>query len=106
MPRHTGRKIWIPAFILAFAAGAFVVMPGAHSQTGYGQITLVNQTTMTLDLHTNGHYSCRALRGLSCTSQERGGSVSLVAKGDNGASASSAGTLTAGGTLTWTVTQQ
>ena len=103
---HTGPKTWISAVILAFVIGAFVLMPGAYSQTGYGQVTLVNQTTMTLDLHTNGRYSCRALKGLSCTSQEKGGSISLVAKSDNGASASGAGTLKSGGTFIFTVTQK
>jgi len=36
---------------------------GGALSTGYGQVTLVNRTSVTLDLYVSGSYGCRALKG-------------------------------------------
>ncbi|CAG0952959.1 MAG: hypothetical protein F9K19_00480 [Rhizobiaceae bacterium] len=75
-------------FLAAVAATAiFAAAPAAPAmaqQTGWGQITLDNQTSIVLDLHVDGHYACRALAGLFCTSQEREGKHVCTAQGEGG----------------------
>ena len=65
-----------------------------------------NRTSVTLDLHVNGEYGCRALGGLHCTTQVKPGSLSLVAKGPNGESAATETSVEEGEVVTWTITEE
>lgn len=87
--------------VIASLAGAFA----AYAGTGYGQITLVNQTSQMIDLYVDDHYGCRALAGLTCTTMERVGSHVLVAKGADGQETSQPMELEEGGTFTYTISE-
>jgi len=73
--------------------------------TGWGQVTMVNKTSMTLDLYVDGGYGCRALKGLMCTTHVRAGTHTLVAKTSDGRSVSTSVTLNSGDSFTWTITE-
>jgi len=79
---------------------------GGALSTGYGQVTLVNRTSVTLDLYVSGSYGCRALKGLMCTTQVKAGTHTLEAKASDGRSTSTSVTLNAGDSFTWTVTEE
>ncbi len=74
--------------------------------TGYGQVTLQNNTSLTLDLYVDGNYGCRTLMNLMCTTQVPAGTHTLEARGPNGESASTPVTLGEGDSVTWTVTEE
>ena len=93
--RHT------PIFAIAFVVGAF----SADAGTGYGQITLVNQTSQMVDLYVDDHYGCRALAGLTCSTMERAGGHTLVARGADGQQTSLPMELDDGGTFTYTISE-
>jgi len=77
----------------------------ADAGTGYGQITLVNQTGQMIDLYVDDHYGCRALAGLTCSTMERMGGHTLIAKGTDGQQTSLPMTLEDGGTFTYTISE-
>jgi hypothetical protein len=77
----------------------------ADAGTGYGQITLINQTSQMIDLYVDDHYGCRALAGLTCTTMERAGGHTLVAKGADGQQTSMPMDLADGGTFTYTISE-
>jgi len=79
---------------------------GDPLSTGYGQVTLVNRTSVTLDLYVSGSYGCRALKGLMCTTQVKAGTHALEAKASDGRSVPASVTLNAGDSFTWTVTEE
>jgi hypothetical protein len=89
----------ISAIILVASALA------ADAGTGYGQITLVNQTSQMIDLYVDDHYGCRALAGLTCSTMERAGGHTLIAKGADGQQTSLPMTLDDGGTFTYTISE-
>jgi hypothetical protein len=84
-----------------FAAAA----PAEAQQTGWGQITLNNQTSIDLDLFVDGHYACRALAGLFCTSQEREGKHLCTAQGEGGHAGPFPCPIKSGDSFTWTVAE-
>jgi len=88
------------------AVAAVLAQPEAVAGTGYGQVTLVNQTSQVLDLYIDDHYGCRALAGLTCTTMEKAGGHTLVAKGADGQQVSQPFELEDGGTFTYTVTEE
>jgi len=91
-------------FAVAMTAAAFVAASGAAlAQTGYGQVTLVNQMPVLVDLYIDDGYGCRALAGLTCTTMVREGVHTLVAKASDGRQVSESFTLKSGGTYTYTV---
>lgn len=88
--------------------GAFALLVSlatAGAGTGYGQITLVNQTSQMVDLFVDDHYGCRALAGLTCSTMERAGGHTLVVKGADGQQTSAPMTLEDGGTFTYTISE-
>ena len=92
----------------ALAICAAVISQGpdfAMAGTGYGEITLVNQTSQVIDLYVDDHYGCRALAGLTCSTMERAGGHTLTAKTGDGQAASEVITLDDGGTFTYTITE-
>ena len=88
-------------FAIVLVAGAVT----ADAGTGYGQITLVNQTGQMLDLHVDDHYGCRALAGLTCSTMERAGGHTLVARAADGQQTSLPMELDDGGTFTYTISE-
>lgn len=86
---------------LIFAAG----VEAAAAGTGYGQVTLVNQTGQVLDLYVDDHYGCRALAGLTCSTMERAGGHTLHARAGDGQEASLPMELDDGGTFTYTISE-
>jgi hypothetical protein len=93
----------------AAAAGKRLVGKLAKSDkpptTGSAQVTLVNQTSLTLDLYVDGGYGCRALRTLMCTTQVTPGTLALEARGPGGESASDVVVVEQGSSFTWTITE-
>jgi len=79
--------------------------PASAQQTGWGQISLNNQTSIVLDLYVDGHYACRALSGLFCTSQEREGSHVCTASGEGGRAGPFPCPVKSGESFTWTVVE-
>lgn len=78
----------------------------AKAQTGYGQITLQNDTSVTLDLYVDGNYGCRALPNLACTTSALAGEHNLTAQATDGRSAVQPGVVVeSGGSYTWTVAE-
>ena len=84
---------------------AAMAAPAMAQQTGWGQITLNNQTSIALDLHVDGHYACRALAGLFCTSQEREGKHLCTAQGEGGHAGPFPCPIKSGESFTWTVAE-
>jgi hypothetical protein len=78
---------------------------GEPPTTGSAQVTLVNQTSLTLDLYVDGGYGCRALRNLMCTTQVTPGTLALEARGPGGESASDVVVVEQGSSFTWTITE-
>jgi hypothetical protein len=74
--------------------------------SGYGQVTMVNQTSTTLDLYVGDAYGCRALRNLMCTTQVRPGTHVLEARAGDGRSTSTTTEVGAGDSVTWTITEE
>lgn len=94
------RKTWIGAVALLASAGA------ATAQTGYGQITLQNNTSVTLDLYVDADYGCRALPNLACTTSATAGEHNLTAQSTDGRSVVYPGVVVeSGGSYTWTVSE-
>ncbi len=89
----------------AIAAAAAFAACAAAAGTGYGQITLVNQTGQMLDLYVDDHYGCRALAGLTCSTMERAGAHTLYAKASDGQQTSQPIELDDGGTFTYTISE-
>ena len=88
------------AFVLSLAS------LGPALADGYGQVTLVNQTSATIDMYYDGNYGCRALNGLTCTTQVPSGDHSLTATTTDGRNAGPEPiTLDSGGSFTWTLTE-
>lgn len=87
-------------------ARSFGPMSAGGASTGYGQVTLQNNTSFTLDLYVGDAYGCRALRNLMCTTQVRAGTHTLTAKAPHGASVSVQATLESGDSVTWTVSEE
>jgi hypothetical protein len=69
----------------------------------YGQVSMQNNTDVTLDLYVDGNYGCRALKGLFCTTQVTVGTHTLEAKAGDGRSISTSVTINAGDSITWTI---
>lgn len=91
-------------FAIATTLVAVATATGAAlAQTGYGQVMLVNQMPVLVDLYIDDAYGCRALAGLTCTTMVREGGHTLLAKASDGRSVSESFTLEAGGTYTYTV---
>lgn len=89
-----------PAFVFLGMATQATVAQG----TGWGQITLDNKTAVTLDLFVDGHFGCRALAGLFCTSQEREGGHVCTANAADGRNAGPFPCpIKSGESFTWTV---
>jgi hypothetical protein len=74
--------------------------------TGSAQLTLMNQTSVMLDLYVDDGYGCRALKNLMCTTQVTPGFHSLSVKGPNGESLAATYTFDEGESVTWTVTEE
>ena len=91
--------------ILVCAIALLAGTLGAGAGTGYGQVTLVNQTGQLIDLYVDDHYGCRALAGLTCSTMERAGGHTLIAKGADGQQTSLPMTLEDGGTFTYTISE-
>jgi hypothetical protein len=91
--------------ILGAACALVLSAPIAIAGNGYGEVTLVNQTSQILDLYVDDHYGCRALSGLSCSTMETAGGHTLVAKGTDGAQVSQPMELEDGGSFTYTVSE-
>lgn len=85
--------------------GLVLLATSVEAQSGYGQVTMENRTSATLDLYVDGGYGCRALRGLFCTTQVRAGPHTITAKATDGRETSTQIELRAGESLTWTVTE-
>jgi len=89
---------------LATAVALAVLASGsATAQSGYGEVTLVNQMPVLVDLYIDDSYGCRALAGLTCSTNVREGTHTLVAKASDGRSVSETFTLASGETYTYTV---
>lgn len=84
---------------------AILAAPAVTQETGWGQITLNNQTSITLDLFVDGHYACRALAGMICTSQEREGNHLCTAQGESGRAGPFPCPVKSGESFTWTVAE-
>ena len=96
-------------FFLGLAVSAPLFMSvSASAQTGYAQVTMANQTTISIDLHVRGNYGCRTLAGGMCTTQAReGANISITGKDMNG-NVVVTGTieqLNSGDSFTWTITE-
>lgn len=72
---------------------------------GSAQVTMVNSTSITLDLYVDGGYGCRALRNLMCTTQVTPGTLTLEVRGPEGESASEVVVVEEGSSFTWTITE-
>lgn len=86
-----------------------LVSASALAATGYGQITLENQSKIALDLFVRGTYGCRALGGLMCTSQElEGVNINLEARDMEGniLATRTVSRLGSGDSLTWTLAEE
>ncbi len=78
----------------------------ALGQSGWGQVTLENRTSVTMDLYVDGNYGCRALAGLICTTMVTAGVHNLVGQTTDGRAASQPGVeVASGGTFTWSVSE-
>jgi hypothetical protein len=76
----------------------------AVSQTGYGQVQLVNQMQdLTIDLYWDSNYGCRAGPGFTCTTHVPAGHHLLEAKATDGQATSTEIDLASGGTFTYTI---
>lgn len=85
---------------------AALASPAFAQETGWGQITLNNQTSVPLVLMVDGHYACRTLAGLFCTSQERAGGHICTADADDGRHAGPHPCpIKSGESYTWTVAE-
>jgi hypothetical protein len=91
---------------LLAGVGLVVSVIAGDAQTGYGQIVLQNNTSVTLDLFVDGRNSCRALRNLTCTTQERAGFHTLAAQAPDQRSAQATVDLQSGQVVTWTISEQ
>lgn len=74
--------------------------------TGHAQVTLTNQTGVTVYLYIDGDYAGRALKNLFCTSQVKAGTHALTATTDDGRSISKSVTLQTGESFTWTISEE
>lgn len=104
MPRKQPSRFLVTVAAALFCA-AVPAAPAMAQQTGWGQITLNNQTSIALDLHVDGHYACRALAGLFCTSQEREGKHVCTATGEGGHAGPFPCPIKSGESFTWTVAE-
>ena len=93
------------AFLFLAAVIAVAAPRAVSAGTGYGEITLVNQTGQVLDLYVDDHYGCRALAGLTCSTMEPAGGHVLTVKAPDGQAASEPIELDDGGTYTYTITE-
>ena len=87
------------------ASALSVAVLTAHAGTGYGEITLVNQTGQLIDLYVDDYYGCRALAGLICSTNERAGGHTLTAKAADGQATSQVIELDDGGPFTYTISE-
>ncbi len=99
------RKRYLPCL----AVLAPLLMPiSTSAQTGYAQVTMANQTSISIDLHVRGLYGCRTLGGGMCTTQaQAGANISIIGKDMNG-NVVVTGTieqLNSGDSFTWTITE-
>ena len=80
----------MPTYRGLFAAALVLLgMTASHhaaAQSGYGQVVLDNQMSVTVDLYVDGRYGCRALSRLTCTTQEYTGYHVLRAEASDGRS--------------------
>lgn len=90
---------------LLAACAVLMSAPVAIAGNGYGEVTLVNQTSQVLDLYVDDHYGCRALAGLTCSTMETAVGHTLIAKGANGQEVSQPIELDDGGTFTYTISE-
>lgn len=97
------RKTFAAAVICVAVVGQLANL--ALAATGYGEITLVNQTSQVIDLYVDDHYGCRALAGLTCSTMEPAGGHTLTAKAGDGQAASEVIDLDDGGTYTYTISE-
>jgi hypothetical protein len=74
------------SFTTTLAIVAMTAATGALAQSGYGQVVLDNQMSVTVDLSVDGRYGCRALARLNCTTQEVIGYHVLTATASDGRS--------------------
>ncbi len=77
----------------------------AQAGSGYGEFTVVNQTGQIIDLYIDDHYGCRALAGLTCSTNERAVGHTLTAKAADGQATSQVIELDDGGTFTYTISE-
>lgn len=76
----------------------------ANAQSSWAQLTMENRTPYPTDLYVDGEYRCRALAGLTCTTQVTAGSHNLFAKTTNGNTTSyDAAYFAPGASETWQV---
>jgi hypothetical protein len=86
--------------ILALAA---LMGPAAVAYAGSAQVTLENQTDMTLDMYVDGAYGCRALQGLTCTAQVQSGVRALEARSGQRTLTSKTSDIAEGSSPVWRV---
>ena len=73
-------------------------------KTGSAQVTLVNRTSVTLDLSVDSNMACRAMMNLTCTTQVTPGrALALLVTGPHGESAETSVNLEPGQSFTWTI---
>ncbi len=92
---------------LAVLAPLFMSI-SASAQTGYAQVSMANQTTISIDLHVAGYYGCRTLAGGMCTTQARAGANISITGKDMDGNVVVTGTieqLNSGDSFTWTITE-
>lgn len=99
-------RIWFTGIGIVVFCTALFFARLAWAQSNYGQVSMQNNTKVTLDLYVDKEYGCRALKNLSCTVQERVGEHVLMATGAGGFKKSKVVELKQGSVYTWTVTEE
>ena len=98
------RAALLRPIVAALAALAALAASPAYSQSGYGQVQLVNQMpALTIDLYWDGNYGCRAGPGFTCTTHVPAGHHVLEARATDGQATSTEIDLESGGTFTYTI---
>ena len=72
--------------LAAITLFTLIASSDGHGQSGYGQVVLQNDMSVTVDLYVDSNYGCRALAHLTCTTQERTGYHVLKALASDGRS--------------------
>jgi hypothetical protein len=72
------------AVLVLSSSVAFAEQSDVDQGTGYGQVCLINSTSVTLDFYVNGEYAGRVFAGGFWPAQARAGDVELLARTADG----------------------